>query len=63
MISGFPFLFLFISPWLELINNIAPLKMEYRPKLINIRQNGNEREVQTNWIDGPSVEIDISNPY
>lgn len=63
MISGFPFLFLFIPPWVELLNNISPFIMEYRPKLINIRQNGNERDVRTNWVNGPVVEIDISGPF
>lgn len=33
MISGFPFLFLFIPPWAELVANVSPFTMEYRPKV------------------------------
>ena len=63
LISGFPFLFLVTRPWPELVRNISPLRMRYRPQVINIRHGKNELEVETGWRTGEIVEIDISDPF
>jgi hypothetical protein len=62
LISGFPFVFLLIRPWVDLVRNILPLWMRYRPEAINIRHGLDERQVRTGWLTGEIVEIDISGP-
>ena len=63
LISGFPFLFLPIPPWSELVRSLAALRLHYRPRAINIRHGRHEREVRTGWSTGEVVEIDVSGPF
>lgn len=63
IISGFPFFYLAIPPWPEVVQKIRPLRLHYRPAAINIRHGQEEREVRTGWQDGDIVEIDVSGPY